>query len=120
MKSRLVSAVFCMLVLSPFTLFAASKNSQSVTFSKPVSVGGTSVPAGNYKIEWEGAGNVTASILRGKKVVATVPATVTETKSNFDGALHYKDSVLQEILWKNVTIDFTQSAAPAASSSGNY
>lgn len=119
MKSRLFPVLALALLATPISLFAASKNSQTITLSKAVTVGGTTLPAGEYKIQWDGVGNVTATITHGKKVVATVPATVTETKSSFNGALDFKDDVLQSILWKNATIAFDASNTPAASTSGN-
>ncbi len=117
MKSKLFTALSLVLLLAPLSLFAASKTSQSVTFTRTVTVGGTAIPAGNYKVQWDGTGNVTANIVRGKKVVAALPATVTETKSNFDGALHFNGDTLQGIFFKNATVDFNPSTA--ASSSGN-
>jgi hypothetical protein len=53
--------------------FAANKGSMQV--SDPVTVNGTQLPAGEYEVKWNGAGpNVEVSIMRGKNVVATVPA----------------------------------------------
>ena len=55
--------------------FAANKGSMQV--SDPVVVNGTQLPAGEYSVKWNGAGpNVEVSIMRGKNVVATVPARV--------------------------------------------
>jgi len=57
--------------------FAASKASMELSHS--VIVNGTTLKAGDYKLEWDGAGpNVEVSILQGKKVVAKVPAHVVE------------------------------------------
>ncbi|ABF41051.1 hypothetical protein Acid345_2050 [Candidatus Koribacter versatilis Ellin345] len=115
MKPKLISVLSLMLLLAPLSLFAASKNSQSVTFSRTITVGGTTIPAGDYKVQWDGTGNVTANIVRGKKVLATVPATVTGTKSNYDGALHFDGDTLQGILFKNATLEFNGSSAASAS-----
>jgi hypothetical protein len=53
--------------------FAATK--ASLNLQNPTSVNGTSLKAGDYKLEWDGSGpNVEVSILQGKKVVAKVPA----------------------------------------------
>jgi hypothetical protein len=55
--------------------FAANKG--AVTVSSPVQVGGKQLAPGKYDVQWEGTGpSVEASILKGKKVVATVPARV--------------------------------------------
>jgi hypothetical protein len=57
--------------------FAATKG--SLQLSSPVTVNGTQLRAGDYKVEWDGSGpNVEISILKGKNVVAKVPAHVVE------------------------------------------
>ena len=53
--------------------FAANKGSLQVL--DPVTVNGKLLAAGDYTVKWDGAGpNVELNILRGKNVVATVPA----------------------------------------------
>jgi hypothetical protein len=53
--------------------FAANKGSLQVT--DPVTVNGKQIGAGDYTVKWDGNGpNVELNILRGKSVVATVPA----------------------------------------------
>jgi hypothetical protein len=48
-----------------------------VTFAGPVQINGKQVPAGEYKVSWDGDGpSVNLHILRGSKEVATAPATV--------------------------------------------
>jgi len=48
-----------------------------VSFGDPVQINGTQLPAGDYKVTWDGDGpNVSLHILRGSKEVATAPATV--------------------------------------------
>jgi len=55
------------------SVFAANKGSLQV--SDPVTVNGKQIGAGDYTVKWEGNGpNVELNILRGKNVVATVPA----------------------------------------------
>ena len=57
--------------------FAANKGSMQV--SDPVTVNGTQLNPGEYSVKWDGAGpNVEVSIMRGKNVVATVPARVVD------------------------------------------
>jgi hypothetical protein len=57
--------------------FAANKGSLQV--SAPVTINGKEIPAGEYTVKWDGTGpNVEVNILRGKTVVATVPARVVE------------------------------------------
>ncbi|MGA9798394.1 MAG: hypothetical protein WBQ68_05260 [Terriglobales bacterium] len=53
--------------------FAANKGTLQV--DSPLTVNGKSLPAGEYTVKWDGAGpNVELNILKGKNVVATVPA----------------------------------------------
>jgi hypothetical protein len=53
--------------------FAANKGTLEV--ANPVTVNGKSLPAGEYTVKWDGAGpNVDLNIMKGKNVVATVPA----------------------------------------------
>ncbi|MGA7661865.1 MAG: hypothetical protein WBP65_19605 [Candidatus Sulfotelmatobacter sp.] len=70
------------------TAFAATKG--SLQLSNPVTVNGTTLKPGDYKVQWEGSGpNVELSILKGKNVVAKVPAHVVElqTPSSNDAAV---------------------------------
>ena len=76
--------------------FAANKGSLSV--QEPLTVNGTKIAPGDYKVEWEGTGpNVELSITQGKKVIAKVPAHMVDlgspsasdaavVKNNGDGA----------------------------------
>ena len=57
--------------------FAASR--ANLTLNNPTSINGTSLKAGEYKLQWDGNGpNVEVSIMQGKKVVAKVPAKVVD------------------------------------------
>jgi hypothetical protein len=67
-------------------LFAASAfaatNKQTLQINHPTTVNGTTLKAGEYKLEWEGTGNVELNIKQGKNVVAKVPARVVELSEN--------------------------------------
>jgi len=53
--------------------FAATK--ADLTLQSPVTVNGTTLKPGDYKLQWDGAGpNVEVSIMQGKNVIAKVPA----------------------------------------------
>jgi hypothetical protein len=55
------------------SVFAANKGSLQV--DNPVTVNGKPLAAGEYTVKWEGAGpNVELNIMKGRNVVATVPA----------------------------------------------
>lgn len=56
------------------TVFAGSKNSATINLREKVAVGTTTLPAGEYKVTWTDAGQVTFA--QGKTTVATLPATV--------------------------------------------
>jgi hypothetical protein len=72
--------------------FAATK--ANLQLSHPVTVNGTTLKAGDYKVQWEGDGpNVELSILQGKNVVAKAPAHVVElaTPAADDAAVTQKN-----------------------------
>jgi len=53
--------------------FAANKGSLHI--SEQIFVNGKALPAGVYRVKWDGDGpNVDLNILKGNKVIATVPA----------------------------------------------
>jgi len=56
--------------------FASNKdNKGSLQLYDSASVGGTQLKAGSYNVKWDGDGaNVQVNVLKGSKVVATVPA----------------------------------------------
>ncbi len=82
------SLVVGLALLLTSSAFAASK--ANFTLNSDTSVNGTKLKAGEYKLEWDGSGpNVEVSILKGKKVVAKVPAKLVdlEKASNNDAAV---------------------------------
>lgn len=85
MSKSLVVGLALVLASSAFAATKASLNLQS-----PATVNGTQLKAGEYKVQWEGNGpNVEVSILKGKNVVAKVPAKLVDlnTASQNDVAL---------------------------------
>jgi len=68
--------------------FAANKG--SLTVQEPMTVNGTQLKPGDYKVQWDGNGpSVELSITQGKKVIAKVPAHVVtlDTASQSDAAV---------------------------------
>jgi len=60
------------------SLFAASNHGSLQTLSD-VTISGKTLPAGDYSVNWNGSGqNVQMNIMKGKKVVATAPATLVD------------------------------------------
>ena len=94
-------------MLTPLSVFAATQ-SQKVTFTDAVTLNGTAIPAGTYRVEWDGNGNVTAKIEQGKKVVATAPATVVQSNTGYDGATETQGKELKGISFKNAELRFDQ------------
>ena len=80
MKSSLFfKIIFATLALALTTgAFAANDvHKSSFQISAPTQVNGKQIPAGEYTARWEGSGpSVQVSIMKGKDVVATVPAQV--------------------------------------------
>jgi hypothetical protein len=67
------STVFTLALIAASSAFASTKGSLQI--DNPVTVNGTTLKPGDYKVEWEGSGpNVEISILQGKKVMAKAPA----------------------------------------------
>ena len=61
--------------------FAANKGTLQV--NDPVTVNGKQLGTGEYTVKWDGAGpNVELNILKGKNVVATVPARMLELEQS--------------------------------------
>ena len=82
------SLVMGLALLLASIAFAGTK--ASLQLNNPVSVNGTTLKAGDYKVQWDGSGpNVELSIMQGKKVVTKVPAHVVDlsSASNADAAV---------------------------------
>jgi hypothetical protein len=63
------------------SVFAA--NTGSLNVQETLNVSGKQLPAGDYKVKWEGTGsNVEVSIVKGKTVMATVPARLVDLKES--------------------------------------
>jgi hypothetical protein len=74
------SLVLGLAVLLASSAFAATK--ASLQLSNPVTVNGTKLKPGDYKLQWEGNGpNVELSIMQGKSVLAKVPAHLVELET---------------------------------------
>ncbi len=93
------SLVLGIALLLASSAFAASKANLQVL--NPVSVNGTSLKPGDYKVQWEGSGpNVELSIVQGSKVLAKVPAHIIQLDqpANDDAAVTRKDESGAKIL----------------------
>jgi hypothetical protein len=62
--------------------FAKDKNETHVWFSERVQIGSNEVKPGDYKLQWDGNGpDVQVKVVKGKDVVATVPAKLLANES---------------------------------------
>jgi len=75
--SRLSLVVLGAALLFSTGAFAQDQNQGKLSIAQAVTVDGKQLPAGDYKLQWEGAGpNVELKILKNKETVATVPARI--------------------------------------------
>jgi hypothetical protein len=117
------AAIVALMLVAPMALLAASKDSANVTFTETVTSNGASVPPGDYHVVWQGTGSsVEATILQGKKVLASAPATLVNAKTQYDGAVETSDGsnnskVLEAIDWSNRSLRFGQANASSPSMS---
>jgi hypothetical protein len=68
--------------------FAKDKNETRITLSDSVQVGTTDLKPGDYTLQWDGNGpDVQVKVLKGKNVVATVPAKLAQGKSGYGDSI---------------------------------
>jgi len=73
LKSFVKTVAFGLTLLAAIGAFASNKGNLHV--NEAVVVGGQTLPAGDYKVEWQGSGsNVELSFMQGKKEIAKVTA----------------------------------------------
>jgi hypothetical protein len=111
-------AIVALALMTPVALLAAPKNSaKNVTFSQTITVNGTQLPPGEYRVEWQGtSASVEATILHAGKVLASSPATLVFEKTNLDGAFETEDGqnnqhILRAIDWSDRSLHFDQGNA---------
>ena len=82
MKFATVSKSLMMTLALLLASSAFAANKASITLNHPATVNGTTLKPGDYKLEWDGSGpDVEVSIVKGKNVVAKVPAKIVELNS---------------------------------------
>jgi hypothetical protein len=117
------AAIVALMLMAAVALLAAPKNSANVTLTETVTVNGASLPPGDYHVVWQGTGpSVEATILQGKKVLASAPATLVDAKSEYDGAVETSDGnnnskALEAIDWSKRSLRFGQGNASSPSTS---
>jgi hypothetical protein len=108
------------LVLLSISGWASDKMKANIQIDQTVFVGSTQLAPGEYKITWtESGSNAEVTFSRGGKVIATVPAQVTQVRGGYQGPALHTDSVshaLTEVELPKVSLSFTsENAVPANS-----
>lgn len=102
--------------------WASDKMKADLTIYEPVHVGSSQLAPGDYKMTWTDSGsNAEVTFSQGKKVIATVPAQVTQARSGYDGPALHIDSVsgaLTRVELPKLSFSFS-SGNGAAANSGN-
>ena len=74
-KSSIAITLFGAALLFSTGAFAGNGNKGALRLDENITVGGTALQPGNYKVEWNGNGaDVHVSLLKGNQTVATFPA----------------------------------------------
>ena len=127
MKSTLFSRIIFATLVLVFTTsaFAASdSHKSSFQLSAATQVNGTTLPAGEYTAQWEGAGpTAQVNIMQGKKVVATAPAQVIALDSKasdtqaevFNGTNGERELKVLQFAGKKVSLQLGTESAKAQS-----
>jgi hypothetical protein len=108
------------LVLLSVSGWASDKMKANIQIYNTVNVGSTQLAPGEYQLTWTGTGtNAEAIFLQGKKVIATVPAQVTEERSGYSGPALQTDSVSNTLIGvelPKVSLSFTSDSSVPANS----
>jgi hypothetical protein len=108
---RKFALLLTLLLAFATTVFAGGKNSATVNIREKVTVGSTTLPAGEYKVSWTDAGQVTFA--QGKTTIATVPAKVSAQENSQVSVLtdtQGSATVLSELRLKTASLTFGSEA----------
>jgi hypothetical protein len=108
------------LVLLSVSAWASDRMKANIQIYKTVNVGSTQLAPGEYQLTWTESGtSAEATFSQGKKVVATVPAQVTQGRSGYSGPALYTDSAsntLTGVGLPKVSLSFTSDNSVPANS----
>jgi hypothetical protein len=108
------------LVLLSVSGWASDRMKADIQIYNTVHVGSTQLAPGAYQLTWTGSGtNAEATFSQGKKVIATVPAQVTQERSGYGGPALQTDSVsntLTGVELPKVSLSFTSDSSVPANS----
>jgi YD repeat-containing protein len=80
--------------LLSISALASDKMNASIQIQDAVHVGSTLLAPGQYRMTWTESGTrAEVTFLQGKKVIATVPAQVSQARSGYDGPVLHTDTV---------------------------
>ena len=86
------------LVLLSVSAWASDKMKANIQIYDAVHVGSTQLAPGAYKMTWTETGtNAEVTFSQGNKVIAAVPAQVTQVRSGYDGPVIRTDSVAKTL-----------------------
>jgi hypothetical protein len=122
MKASKFTLSTIVLVLLSVSGWASDKMKANIKIYQTVHIGSTQLAAGEYKPTWtESGSNEEVTFSQGKKVIATVPAQITEQSSGYERPALDIDSVsntLTGVQLPRVSLSFTSETA-VPNNSGN-
>jgi hypothetical protein len=118
MKASKFTLSTAILVLLSVSAWAGDKMKANIQIDETVHVGSTQLVPGAYRMTWtESGSNAEVTFSQGKKVIATVPAHVTQVRSGFHSPAVHTDrntSALIAVELPEVSLSFTsENTAPA-------
>ncbi len=115
MKASKFTLSTVVLVLLSVSGWASDKMKANIKIDQAVHIGSTQLAAGEYKLTWtESGSNGEVTFSQGKKVIATVPAQITEQPSGYERPALNIDSLsnsLTGVQLPKVSLSFTNAAA---------
>ena len=107
-------------VLLSVSGWASDRMKANIQIYKTVNVGSTQLAPGEYEITWTGSGtSAEATFSQGKKVIATVPAQLTQERSGYSSPALRTDSVSNTLIGvelPKVSLSFTSDSSVPANS----
>ena len=119
MKASKFTLSTVVLVLLSVSAWAGDKMKANIQIDQTLHVGSTQLDPGEYKMTWtESGSNAEVTFSQGKKVIATVPAHVTQERSGYQSPAIHSDSntsTLIEVGLPKVSLSFTSENATSPS-----
>jgi hypothetical protein len=120
MKASKFTLGTIVLVLLSVSGWASDKMKANIQIDQTIHVGSTQLAPGEYKMTWtESGSNAEVTFAQGRKVIATVPAQITEERSGYSNPALITDiasNTLTGVLLPKVSLSFTgKDALPAKS-----